>query len=153
MNLQQFCIEYGMPLTRTSRSVRERAVETLAEVHDLPGDRRDEIDLEAYGVDQVVGDFLRITKPEGQRRFSYEVIDPDGLARWLRNKHGADLLTERDLSLLLDFAEQFRRAVYGEGNWKLRSQDGSRYNPDYGPFKRLERILLRAGRIQDSDEL
>lgn len=109
----------------------------------------EEIALEEHRIDREIGGFIRVEKPEGHTRFSYEITDPERLAQWLAEKHGADLLTDRDVRLLLKVGRLCYKGAYDKGPWTLRSRNAGTNVKSTEPFRRLEETLRRVRALPD----
>jgi hypothetical protein len=141
-----------MPPTRTNRTVRDLALRALAEKHDIPPEKRGQVDRAEYGIDQELPQGVRASKPEGQKRFTYDVTDPEALRRFLQAEHGQALLTEKEVSELLNYAEFLWEAAQEEGKWKLRTSRGGGPDLEHPFFEGLRHLLQKAGRIGDEEQ-
>lgn len=184
MTIQEFCMRRSVPLTRTSRSARALALRALAEsaglvdekegegstagpddaperaperLNDAPhGPDLSDEELRSLSIDREVKGFLYVRKPEGHARFSYEVTDPEGFAKWLAKQHGADLLTDRDIGFLLTVGAHYLKAALGDDEtWVIHAKPGDaegceaiRMDPEVGFLRRLDRTLRKAGAWQ-----
>lgn len=128
--------------------MRDLALRALAEENGFPPEERESLDREKHAIDASLEEGLHVYKPKGQKRFTYEVTDPEALSRWLRERHGADLLSEEDINVLLEFGEFLQQAAYGEGKWVLQTKEGNTYNTDYELFQRFEDVLRKSGRLE-----
>lgn len=149
MTLDAFCTEYDMPRTRTRRSVRDLAREVLVEQKQIPRGTLASIDLSEYHLEPTEREGVRIKKPVGHKRFSYEVTGPEVLTAWLREEHGKDLLTSRDVDRLLELAQLLRNAAERNGPWQLERTVASD-RPDRSREEIAEEVrslLQKAGRI------
>jgi hypothetical protein len=147
-----------VPVDEVPRNLREHdswgcgrflAREVLAEQKQIPPGRLTEIDLSEYHLEPTERKGVRIEKPGGHKRFSYQVTGPQALAPWLRGEHGKDLLTFRDTDRLLELAELLLNAAEWEGPWQLeRTVTSDR--PDRSReeiAEEVRRLLQKAGRI------
>lgn len=148
MDLQTFCMRHQMPPTRTNRSVRDLALRALTEKHDIPPEKRGQIDRTEYGIEQELPQGVYVSKPEGQTRFTYDVVDAEALREYLQAEHGADLLTDQEIEELLGYAEFLWEAAVGEKKWKLKTARGNAPDPEQSYFDNLRRLLRKAGRIE-----
>lgn len=126
MTIQDFCTEYAVPRTRTTRSVRALAEEALAREADVSAGEVKSLDLTEHHLGPTVQNGVRIEKPAGHERFSYEVTQPEELFRWLVERHGHDLLRSTEIEQLLDCAEFLLDVIEGEANWRLQPKAGHR---------------------------
>lgn len=95
MTVQDFCLAYRFPLTRTSQAARKLAEEALAQT----GKRHKpkEIDLPEYG--------FRVTRV-GESRLSYRIYSPESFRQTMIHRLGiASLLSNKQVALLLAAAQ------------------------------------------------
>ena len=140
-------MRHQMPPTRTNRTVRDLALRALAEQHDIAPEKREQIKRAEYGIDHTLQEGVHVRKPEGQERFTYDVVDPEALREHLQAEHGPDLLTEQEVEDLLHYAEFLWEVAQGEGKWKMRTSQGSGPDLEHSYFRGLRRLLEKAGRI------
>jgi len=119
MTIDDFCAEYGVSRNRTNRSVRTLAEQALAREVGASAKEVKSLDRTEHHLGPTVQNGVRIEKPAGHERFSYEVTQPEELLRWLVEKHGHDLLRSTDIEQLLDCAEFLLDVIEGEANWRL----------------------------------
>jgi hypothetical protein len=126
MTIEDFCTEYAVPRTRTTRSVRALAEQVLAREVGVSDGEVNSLDLTEHHLGLTVQNGVRIEKPAGHERFSYEVTHPEELFRWLVERHGHDLLRSTEIEQLLDCAEFLLDVIEGEANWRLELKAGHR---------------------------
>jgi hypothetical protein len=126
MTIEDFCTEYAVPRTRTTRSIRALANEVLAREVGVSDGEVNSLDLTEHHLGPTVQNGVRIEKPAGHERFSYEVTHPEELFRWLVKRHGHDLLRSNEIEQLLDCAEFLLDVIDGEANWSLEPKGSYR---------------------------
>ena len=144
MNLQQFCIKYGLNITKTARFLRRVILKSLSE-DDQPLTERQ---LLAKSVDQVYENLgLRVHKRKGTKRFHYTVTNPDAFLRFVGKHLGASTLNDEDLKVVLEAARSFADLCAGRHpkGWVIldKSRRVLKGNPDY--IRAVDRLLIKAG--------
>lgn len=150
MTIDAFCQAWSVPRTRTARTARELALQALAEKEGGAPDQLKDADLSKRRLGPTTEKGVRIEKPRGHERFSYEVVDPETLFQYLAQKHGSDLLTDRDIDRLLDHAQFLRDVIDGEAGWGLEMRIGyttERRDKDE-ILSDLQELLLKTGRAK-----
>lgn len=144
MNLQQFAIKNGFPLTKTSRVLRQVV---LSHITGKVRKARDIREIEADCSIDEAG--LHVRKARGHSRIQYSVTDPAKLVAFLVAQMRYDALSEQDMRVLVDAASFLDEIVRGETEWRLvQKQTGMPFSPNQGYFENLHATLQKA-RVQE----
>lgn len=133
MTVQEFCVAYGFPLTKTSRAARRMVIQAL----DLPK-TPSASELKRRSIDvKIPGAGLAARKRAGLTRITYEVTNPAEFRQALLGEVGySAVLTDKHIEVLVDGA----RWAYNQ------IQAGGRLDPQWKSWvDNLGRVLKRAG--------
>lgn len=154
MIIAEFADKYDLPPARVHRSVRSLAREALKQRHGVDPKRESDLDLEKYALDVVLDQGVRVTTSRGSTQFSYEVVDGRVLYDWLRSKYGQDLLSENEVTQLMEYVKYLlllakKEGIRPEDNLDLRTESGKTLTLTWKHITKMERILWRGGWIEE----
>ena len=132
MTVQEFCVAYGFPLTKTSRAARRMVVQAL----DLPKTpSTSELKRRAIDV-KIQGAGLAARKRAGLSRITYEVTNPVEFRQALLSQVGyTAVLTDKHIEVLVEAAR-----------WAYNQFQGGRLDAQTKSWvDNLGRVLKRAG--------
>lgn len=103
-------------------------------------------------MDATLEQGVRVTTSRGSSQFSYEVVDKDALYDWLRIQHGQDLLSDDEISQLLEYTRHLlvlmRQEDLQPGDTvDLNTRSGQTVRLEWEDVTEIERLLWRAGQI------
>jgi hypothetical protein len=153
MIIARFADEYDVPPARVHRSVRSLARKALARKLGIDPERRSELDLESHALDATLEQGVRVTTSQGSSQFSYEVVDEEALYDWLRRQHGQDLLSDDEISQLLEYTRHLLVLMRQEDPQPgdmvdLNTKSGRTLRLEWEDVTEIERLLWRTGQIE-----
>lgn len=153
MIIARFADEYDVPPARVHRSVRSLARKALARKLGTNPERRGELDLESHALDATLEQGVRVTTSRGSSQFSYEVVDENALYDWLRRQHGQDLLSDDEISQLLEYTRHLLVLMRQEDlqpgdRVDLSTKSGRSLRLEWEDVTEIERLLWRTGQIE-----
>ncbi len=145
MNLQEFCIELQLPITRVSRIVRGKVLQILQK------------ELNIWNGEYALGDGfcisidhlgLSVSCGPSQSRFNYLVFDERLLHNAILEETKNTLLRPRDIQTLIDAAKTAFNIYHGKNkNWTLVNVHGQRVVPAPDYWDKVEKVLGAVGAL------
>lgn len=145
MTIRDFCTQYGYKITTVSTLIREEAIRKTVQ--------GEEDDLASTHVDTRLSELgIHVRSPAGHTRFKYEVLEYGRLQKWIGDQLGPKLLTESEISLLLDYALWLSNAAHERNGYEIhalnRENEMEKADLDDSEWiDKLDHLLRKAGHM------
>jgi hypothetical protein len=154
MIIAEFADKYNVPPARVHRSVRSLGHKALARKLGIDPESQGEPNVENHALEATLEQGVRVTISQESSQFSYRVLDEEALYDWLRKEHGQDLLSDNEISHLLEYARYLFVLMKQEGvrpgeKVNLKTASGQGLTFEWEGVTKIERLLWRSGQIEN----
>lgn len=146
MNIQEFCINHKLPITRVSRLIRGQVQEILDETSAVSGEgsAAGDIDftLASYGVS--------VSRGAGEARFKYHITDQKLLYRSILQLTNYEVMRPEQIHTLIDAATRAFDVYTGrDEEYTLVDFDGDKVEYDMKYWGEVRKALEWVGGLSD----